>query len=113
MYPCIPIKCFELSILYSSCSPEWRDKLETGRSALQQAALGNRNNRNKEGTLNRVTCNGDCWPVMAYLARRIDYLRSKILSAMFDDLGEMILNGWIVAVDKVTLNELHRERGFA
>ena len=50
---------------------------------------------------------------MAYLARRIDYLRSKILSAMFDDLGEMILNGWIVAVDKVTLNELHRERGFA
>ena len=106
MYPCIPIKCFELSILYSSCSPEWRDKLETGRSALQQAAL---ENRNKEGTLNRVTVIAG----LAYLARCIDYLRSKILSAMFDDLGESILNGWIVAVDKVSLDELHRERGFA
>ena len=50
---------------------------------------------------------------LAYLARCIDYLRSKILTAMFDDLGEIILNGGIVAVDKVSLDELHRERGFA
>ena len=32
---------------------------------------------------------------------------------MFNDLGEVILNGGIVAVDKVPLDELHRERGFA
>ena len=50
---------------------------------------------------------------LAYLARCINYLRSKILTAMFDDFGEVVFNGGIVAIDKVSLDELHRERGFA
>ena len=89
-----------------------RDKSEKGRSALQQAVLGI---QTKEGTLNR---DGnwdkiDTRAGLAYLARCIDYLRSKILTAMFDDFGEVILNGGIIAIDEVSLDELHRERGFA
>ena len=50
---------------------------------------------------------------LAYLARCIDNLRRVILTAIFDHLPKVVFNGGIVAVDKVALDKLHREGGFA
>ena len=49
----------------------------------------------------------------AYLTRSVDYLRCKVLTAVFDDLAECIFNGGIVAVHEVSVHELHCKRGFA
>lgn len=48
-----------------------------------------------------------------YLPSRIDNLCCKVLVLIPDHLAESILNGWIVAVDKVAVDELHRETRLA
>lgn len=48
----------------------------------------------------------------AYLARGINYFGSKVLTAVFDYLAESILNGGIVAVYKMVVDELHCQGGF-
>ena len=49
----------------------------------------------------------------AYLARGVNYLRRKVLTAVLDDLAECVLDSGIVAVHEVSIHELHCERGFA
>lgn len=48
-----------------------------------------------------------------YLPSRINQLRRKVLVLVADDFAEGVLNGGIVAVDKVAVHELHRETRFA
>lgn len=50
--------------------------------------------------------------MIAYLTRGVNYLRRKVLTTMLDDLAKSIFDSRIVAVHKVTIHELHRERGF-
>lgn len=47
------------------------------------------------------------------LSSRVDNLGRKVLALVPDSLTKCILNGWVVAVDKMSINKLHRERGFA
>jgi hypothetical protein len=48
-----------------------------------------------------------------YLTSRIDNLRRKVLVLIPDHLAECVLNGRIVAVDKVAIDKLHRQTRFA
>ena len=48
-----------------------------------------------------------------YLSGRVNKLRREVLVLVPNDLAERVLNGGIVAVDKVAVHELHRETGFA
>lgn len=52
------------------------------------------------------------WP-SAYLTRGVDYLGRKVSALMGDCATEGVLNGGIVAFDKVPVDELDRERRFA
>ena len=52
-------------------------------------------------------------PRAADLPRRVDDLRGKVLALPFDDAAEGVLDGRVVALDKVPVDELHRQGGFA
>ena len=49
----------------------------------------------------------------AYLSGRINDLGREVLAFIFDDTTEGILNGWIITINKVTVDKLDRQRGFA
>ena len=49
----------------------------------------------------------------AYLARGVDNLGCKVVTPVLDDLAECVFDCGIVAVHKMPVDELHRERGFA
>lgn len=51
--------------------------------------------------------------INAYLAGGIDNLGCKILTFVFDDAAEGVINGRVVALYKVTFDKLNRERGLA
>lgn len=45
-----------------------------------------------------------------YLASSVDDLSRKLLPFIFDELAERILNGRVVALDKMSVDKLYRER---
>ncbi len=49
----------------------------------------------------------------AYLTRRVDYFSREVLTSVLDDFAEGVLNRRVVALHKVSVHELHRQRGFA
>ena len=49
----------------------------------------------------------------AYLTRRVDYFSREVLTTVLDDFAEGILDRRVIALHKVPLHELHRQRGFA
>lgn len=49
----------------------------------------------------------------AYLTRGVDYLGREVLPAIFDHFAERVLNGRVVAIDKMPLHESHCQRRFA
>jgi hypothetical protein len=51
--------------------------------------------------------------MLKYLASSVDNLRRKVLVLVANHLAERILNGWVVAVDKVAIDELHRQTRLA
>ena len=67
-----------------------------GRSSLQQAGLG----------MNSLA-------LSAYLTRRVDYFGREVLPTIFDDFAESILNGRIIALDKMAIHKLNCEGGFS
>lgn len=50
---------------------------------------------------------------IAYLACRINDLRRKFLAFVSDDFAECVLDGGIVALDEVAVDELHRHARLA
>jgi hypothetical protein len=48
-----------------------------------------------------------------YLTSGIDNLRRKVLVLISNHLAKCVLNSRIVAIDKVAIDELHRQTGFA
>ena len=70
-----------------------RVTLEPKRS-MQQAALG-KGSQSQGGT--------------AYLARGIDNLSSKVLTAVFNNFAKRILNRWVVIIHEIAFDELDRE----
>ncbi len=87
------MKCLELSMLYSSCQNS------AIQSAPSIAAAG------RFGTLGRILADR----LNAYLARGVDNLGRKVLSAVSDHFAESVLDGGIVAVYEMAVHELHRE----
>ena len=107
------MKCFEFKMLYSSCVgyctvsstfsfssfcccslvPHWFSRLEKNDSKL-------------------LPCNARVGK-QTHLSSGIDDLGRKFLVLKLDDLGEGVLDGGIVALDKVPVDELDREGGFA
>lgn len=51
--------------------------------------------------------------VEAYLSSCVDNLDSKILVLVLDDFGEGVLNGGVVRVDKMAVDELNSQRALA
>lgn len=51
--------------------------------------------------------------VGAYLPGRIHDLGREVLALIFDDATKGILNGWIITINEVAVDELDRQRGFA
>lgn len=51
--------------------------------------------------------------VEAYLSGSVDNLYSKVLVLVLDDFGEGVLNGGVVRVDEVAVNELNSQRALA
>jgi len=51
--------------------------------------------------------------ILKYLASGIDNLRCKVLVLVANHLAERILNSWVVAVDKVAVDKLHRQTRLA
>lgn len=51
--------------------------------------------------------------ILSYLPRSVDDLRRKFLSFVFDHLAKGILDGGVVTLDEVSIDELNRERRFA
>ena len=47
--------------------------------------------------------------VIIHLTGRINNLRSKLLALILDELAEGVLDGRVVALDEVAVDELHRE----
>ena len=47
------------------------------------------------------------------LASGVDHLDGKVMVAVADDLAESVFDGRVVGVDKVAVDVLHCERGFA
>lgn len=82
------MKCFELRMLYSSCF---------GRSVSVSTGCG-------------CDCEKRSSPRKPYLSRGIDDLRDVILALILDRLAEGVLDRGVVAVDEVTIDELHSER---
>lgn len=83
------MKCFELRMLYSSCS-DWAQR------------------QRLDGL--RCDCEKRSSPRKSYLSRGIDDLSDVILALILDSLAEGVLDRGVVAVDKVTIDELHSER---
>lgn len=52
-------------------------------------------------------------PAMSYLSGRIDNLRCEILAIVLDDAAEGVLNGGIITLYEVALDEADRERRLA
>ena len=50
---------------------------------------------------------------LTHLACRIDYLRREVFPSVRDDFGKGVFDGGVVALDKVAIDILDRERGFA
>ena len=57
------------------------------------------------GSLGRILAD----KLSAYLARRIDNLRRKVLTTVFDYFAERVLDGGIVAIYKMAIHKLHSE----
>ena len=87
------MKCLEFKILYSSCPTP---------SVCQIDHHWRRPPREFEPSCPST-----------YLARRIDYFRSVVLSFVFDYLTESVLDCRVVTLDKVAVNELDSKGGFA
>ena len=68
----------------------------SGDRSLQQAALGHRHPG-----------------LSAYLTRRVDYFSREVFTSVLDDFAEGVLNRRVIALHKVSVHELHRQRGFA
>lgn len=49
----------------------------------------------------------------AYLTRGVDYFGREVLPAIFDFCAERVLDGRVVAIDKMIVYESHRQRRFA
>lgn len=49
----------------------------------------------------------------AYLTRRVDYFSREVLTSVLDHIAEGVLNRRVIALHKVALDELHRQRRFA
>ena len=49
----------------------------------------------------------------AYLSGSVDDLYGEILVLVLDDLGEGVLNGGVVRIDKVAVDELNSQRALA
>lgn len=49
----------------------------------------------------------------AYLTRGVDYFGREVLPAIFDLCAERVLDGRVVAIDKMFVYESHRQRRFA
>ena len=64
------------------------------RRSLQEAALGLRPQKPRY--------------LSAYLARRIHNLGGKVLSFVCDDATKGVLDGRVITLDKVFINELYR-----
>ena len=55
-----------------------------------------------------------CWlPLKTYLSSSVDDFCRILLGLVLDGLAERILNGRIVALDEMSVDELDGERGFA
>lgn len=50
---------------------------------------------------------------MAYLSSSIDNLYGEVLVLVLDDLGEGVLNGGVIRIDKVAVDELNSQRALA
>lgn len=48
-----------------------------------------------------------------YLSGGVDDLRRELLAFVLDDLAEGVFDCWVVALDKVAVDKLHRKRGLA
>ena len=48
-----------------------------------------------------------------HLTGRVDDVELEVLALVLDRLGERVLDGRVVAVDKVLVDKLHRERRLA
>ena len=88
------MKCFELRMLYSSCTPS--SAVWPGRWPWP-----------------RCRCARDQRKRNAYLAGRIDDLGGIFLVLVTDDLAKRVLDGGIVALHKVTVDKLDRQARFA
>lgn len=92
MYPWMPIKCFEFSMLYSSCSSHRSAKVSHRPSPLVHAAP-------------RLTAGS--WE--AYLPRCVDDFCRKVLALIPYVLRKRIFYRGVVAIDKVPIDELDRK----
>ena len=50
---------------------------------------------------------------LVYLACSVDDLRCKVLALVPDDFAERVLNGGVVALDEVAIDELDRQARLA
>lgn len=50
---------------------------------------------------------------LMYLTSRVDNLRREILALVADDFAEGVLNGRVVALDEVSVDELYCQTRFA
>jgi len=103
------MKCFELRMLYSSCRSCGQLRVQRtmradciyayaiGGYALLRVGCGDRDAMRGEKKTSK------------YLAGRVDNLSRIILVLVSYQLAECVLNSRIVAVDKVAVNELHRQ----
>ena len=69
---------------------------------LQQADLGSKDANPPASNL-----------LSAYLTRGVDYFRREVLPAIFDHFAECILDGGVIAIDKMLVHESHCQRRFA
>src|SRR6478752_4723666 len=102
----MPMKCFELRMLYSSWSIAVSSSLSGCTEhflkwTVQPMCMGDYG----------VQTRGDARA--AYLAGGIDDLGGIFLVLVADDLAERVLDGGIVALDEVAVDELHRQARFA
>lgn len=84
------MKCFELRMLYSSCF---------GPSVSVSTACATICEKRREAALEK-----------SYLSRGVDDFRNVILALVLDGLAEGVFYRGVVAVDEVTIDELHGER---
>ena len=90
------MKCFELRMLYSSCT-------------LWSAVLP----QPSRAVVPERTCTPGYRKRTTYLTCRIDDLGGIFLILVSNDLAERVFDGGIVALHKVTVDELYRQARFA